>query len=336
MHGLIIMMAKDMGINKYTNESDESFTFRVCYSALGQWCLATANNKENSEVGTTKNYQTRVVNELLERYAELCPDLSQRFVDENHQVDFSVYLRRIYEETGYLITTENRNRLANYGRTIQLSNSILFFGLPEYRVAMNGLGVFDKLTEYNISLKEFLIRDSLDCKQYLDSQFNFLDFHERDINLMELEFFNPTLTSPPSYSWGKKIAVEKTMARKSEIGPYYRVMKIKNEIEFAEEVISEQNDSFVSYEYRRLLFALKHQYGSPLKAHIGKIDEQYSRITIRGHLPNREHYFMLLVSWPEKNAFDRANFIIKNSLISDVISVLENIGISISGGENYA
>jgi len=110
-------------------------------------------------------------------------------------------------------------------------------------------------------------------------------------------------------------------------------MKVDNLCQFADELIEQQNDSLTSYEYRRLYFALKSHYGKNLKATITKLDEKYSKIRIGGYLPNREYYLLLLMSWPEKNAFDKVNFIILNEFLPELISSLVNIGIEIKGGQ---
>jgi hypothetical protein len=113
-------------------------------------------------------------------------------------------------------------------------------------------------------------------------------------------------------------------------------MRIGEAIEFADESVEQQGDSFTSYEYRRLYFALKAYYGSPLKAIMTKLDETYSKIRIGGHLPNREYYLLLLLAWPERNAFDKVDFIIRNDLLAQATAVLANIGIKIQGGQENA
>lgn len=334
MNNLLKTMSSDMGILRYQNESDESFAYRLCYSALGYWCLSTAANSTGGRIGSTKHNQTIVLNDLLLRYSELFPQISDRFVDfNNQQTNFPVSIRKVYEETGYLLTdNNNRNRIANYGRTIQIGDKFLFFGLPSGTHELNGLGVFATPTDYMVGMRDFLIRDDLSSEAYFNARYDSIDFYERDIDLSELEFFNPKSNNVPSLSWVKIPETDCTVARKTETGPFYRIMKINNEILFADEPLEQQNDDFTSYEYRRLYFALKAHYGNPLKATIAKLDELYSKIRIGGHLPNREHHLLLLLSWPEHNAFDKANFIIRNDLLDSTTEVLANIGIEVKGG----
>lgn len=338
MNELLETMSNDMNIPRYRNESNESFVYRLCYSALGQWCLSTAMNTTGGAVGTTKHNQTIVLNDLLSRFTELFPYIADRFIDfSNQQTSFSISVRRAYEETGYLLTdSDNHNRIANYGRTIRVGDKFLFFGLPCEHCAVNGLGVFANPTDYLVVLKDFLVRDSLPSEAYFNSRFDPIDFYQRDIDLYELEFFNPKSNNVPSMSWGKKPETDCTVARKTETGPFYRIMKVTDDIQFADEPVEQQSDIFTSYEYRRLYFALKFHYDNPLKATITKLDELYSKIHIAGHLPNREYYLLLLLSWPERNAFDKVNFIIRNDLLASATDALADIGIEIKGGQPNA
>lgn len=329
---LLNEMSVDMNIPRYKNESDESFVYRLCYSALGLWCLNIANSITSEHVGVSKQYQTNILNNLLNNYIKLNPEISRRFYDSDNPNNISVIIRRVYEETGYLLTDEMHNRLACFGRSIVLGDQALFFGLPKKPYTVNGLGIFTSPSKYTVSIKEFLIRDSLTCDEYLKSKYEIIDFYEKNISLYELEFFNPISNNPPSLSWTKNLQTNYSVARISKKGPFYRVMKIDERILFADEPIEESSDSFTSHEYRRLYFALKKYYGKPLKAKILKLDNQYSKLILKGQLPYREYYFLLLLAWPERNAFDKINFIIKNYHIKVICTLLENIGIEIDIG----
>ena len=331
---LLKAMSSDMNIRRFNGETEDSFFYRLCYSALGHWCLRTAQNSSNGVVGTTKHNQTIVLNDLLSRFSGLFPFIFDKFIDTNNQqINFPVHIRRVYEETGYLLKDDdNRNHIVNYGRSISIGNKSLFFGVPNLDYAVNGLGVFANPTSYKVSTKEFLIRDDLTYDEFFQTRFDLIDFYDRDINTDELEFFNPKSNNVPSRSWANRLQADCTIARKSEAGPFYRVMKMSDKLQFADEPIEPQGDSFTSYEYRRLYFALKAHYKNPLKATITKVDKEYSKVRVEGRLPNREYYYMLLLSWPINNAFNKTNFLIQNDLLLEIITVLENIGIEIKGG----
>ena len=130
MNDLLLAMSTDMGIDRFSGETEDSFAYRVLYSALGQWCLYTAKNIIADTNGTTKHNQTIVLNDLLDKFTKIFPSVADKFIDtSNQQVHFSVFIRRVYEETGYLLTNEeNRNEIAHYARSIVIGEKALFFG----------------------------------------------------------------------------------------------------------------------------------------------------------------------------------------------------------------
>lgn len=335
MNELVTSMSADMNIDRCHGETEDSFVYRLCFSAMGQWCIRTAQNVSGRTIGTTKHNQTIVLNELMARYGEVFPTAADRFFDTNDpRLNLPAHIRKVYEQTGYLLTDEsNRNRLANYGRCIPIANTALFFGIPNATYVVNGLGAYSYPTAYKVSGKEFLIRDGLTWEGYFQSQFDIIDFHDKSINIEDLEFFNPLSNNVPSLSWGRRMETDCSVARKSERGPFYRVMRVEDApMQFADEPGEPQNDSFTSYEFRRLYFALKAHYDNPLRATITKQDAEYSKIRLSGHLPNREYYYLLLLSWPVDNAFDNVNFLIRNRFIPEVTDTLMNIGIDVKGG----
>jgi hypothetical protein len=275
-----------------------------------------------------------VVNDLLEKYTKIFPSVTDRFIDAGGQhASFSVFIRRIYEETGFLLTgDDNRNTLANYGRSIQVGDKALFFGIPNTKYTVKGLGVFTQPSDYSVTAREFLIRDELSYEDYFNACFDQIDFYNRDLNLSEFEFFNPLSNNVPSRSWEKEPKTDCTVIRKIGQGLYYRAMRTFGAWSFAVEPIEQQSDSFISYEYRRLYFALKAHYGKGLGATITPADQKYSVIKIGGHLPHREYYYLLLLSWPMTNAFDKASFLAHNDTLVEIVDALDHIGIKVEGG----
>jgi hypothetical protein len=336
---LLTSMSTDMGISRYRKEDDVSFTYRLVYSAMALWCLHTGIISKDDNSGISKNSQTRVLNELLEKFSTMFPSISNLFINSrnsgnsrNSQINFPVFIRNVYMETGYFLTdNDNRNRLSNYGRCIKIDDTALFFGLAHGDYIINGLGVFSDPSTYCINVNDFLVRDALTSEEYYQSKFDRIEFRPRDFDTEELEFFNPLSNRVPSQSWSKTQHTNTTVARREDFTFYYRVENKNNELLFADECYISEPDSFFYGEFRRLNFALKAHYGKPLKATIEQCDDYYFRIKIGGYLPNREYYFLLLISWPERNAFDKIHFIIRKNLLKVAIDILSNIGIQVEG-----
>lgn len=330
MNELIEIMAKDMNINPYSNENEQSYIFRVLLSALGKWCLCVSASSQNGITGTSKHNQTNALNELVNKYIELFPCVTDSLLSEDGNLP--VLIRRVYEETGYLLTdNENRNHICNIKKSVGLGESTLNF-LPLAKYDFNGLGMLGTEKGSSISWREFLIRDNLTPEQFLHSKYDEITFDEFDMNIEELQFFNPLAHTTPSQSWSHNLFTEYTVARKNPIGPFYLIQCRDGSLLYKLEEQSAANDMLTGYEYRRLYFALKQFYSNPVKMYIQKLDNIYSRISFSAHLPNREYYLLLLISWPERCAWNKTQFIIKSSLLSFISEVMLNLGVKIIGG----
>ena len=299
MNRLIEIMASDMGIRPYMNEEDASFEFRVIYSALGQWCLKSALTEKEHEKGISKSAQSILLHNLLDKYVALCPE-ARPYMFVSKYIDIAVFIRNLYEQTGYLLTKENNRNILE------------------------------------ISLNEFLVRDSLTPDEYLNVVFDECDFDTKDINLDDLEFFNPYYYGNVSSSWHRRMKSDITMARNIALGLYYRVIRKEDGTYlFADDKNTDDLDALTGAEFRRKYIALKKHYDNPMQLLICPIDEEYSYIRVLGQLPNREYYYLLMNAWPKNKFTDRNNFIIRNKLTEQVAKVLGAIGFTARNGEFY-
>ncbi len=337
MNELIDIMSDDMNIHPYTNEPAEYFGYRVIYSALGLWCLTSALSEKEGKRGISKNAQSILLHDLSKKYVELCP-MAKRFIFASRNIDIAIFIRNIYEQTGYLLTLDNNyNVLNNSGETIKVSETdYLYFGLPATYYIVNGLGIHCRNGRHEVKLNDFLIRDSLTPEEYIKVKYDECDFNERDIDVAELEFFNPFYYGNISNSWHGYMKSNMTMARKSKMGPYYKtIRKEDGTLLFADDGSEDELDALTGAEFRRLYIALRYHYDNPMQLLICPIDEAYSYIRILGQLPNREYFYLLMNAWPRYGFFDRNHFIIRNELTIQTAEVLGAIGFTARKGEFY-
>ncbi len=337
MNELINIMSDDMNIHPYTNEPAEYFGYRVIYSALGLWCLTSALSEKEGKRGISKNAQSILLHDLSKKYVELCP-MAKRFIFASRNIDIAIFIRNIYEQTGYLLTLDNNyNVLNNSGETIKVSETdYLYFGLPATYYIVNGLGIHCRNGRHEVKLNDFLIRDSLTPEEYIKVKYDECDFNERDIDVAELEFFNPFYYGNISNSWHGYMKSNMTMARKSKMGPYYKtIRKEDGTLLFADDSSEDELDALTGAEFRRLYIALRYHYDNPMQLLICPIDEAYSYIRILGQLPNREYFYLLMNAWPRYGFFDRNHFIIRNELTIQTAEVLGAIGFTARKGEFY-
>ncbi len=328
MNDLINTIANDLSIPKYHSEINEHYVYRVCLSAFGNWCLKIAESKDEIESGSTKHNITIILNELLSEYEKMFPFLNEMFTNIKKD-DFALLIRRTYEETGYLLTTDSNKDVLSYrDRTLKIGDSYLYFGLPNQIKFANGLGFYREDEGVDLTYNEIFLRDKLNTKDYIKSKFenDFFDYC-CDGNYL---YFNPYLKTSLSSAWGEKIVSNYSIA-KDENGLYYRVKKDEDKLLIIEEPQITNDDSLISYEYRRLYYALRDYYGNPMEVKVSKLDDFYSQIYIPSFLPNREYYLLLLLGWPTGNIFNRSNFIVRNKTLPFISNILLNLGIKIKG-----
>ncbi len=335
MNELINIMADDMNIHPYTNEPAECFGYRVIYSALGLWCLTSALSEKEDKRGISKNAQSILLHDLSKKYVELCP-MAKRFIFASRNIDIAVFIRNIYEQTGYLLTLDNNyNVLNNSGETIRASETdYLYLGLPSTCYIVNGLGIHCRNGRHEVKLNDFLIRDSLTPEEYIKVKYDECDFNKQDIDVAELEFFNPFYYGNISNSWHGHMKSNITMARKSKMGPYYKIIRKEDgTLLFADDGSEDELNALTGREFQRLYIALRYHYDNPMQLLICPIDEAYSYIRILGQLPNREYFYLLMNAWPRYAFSDRNHFIIRNELTVQITEVLGRIGFTARKGE---
>lgn len=331
MNKLLNIMADDLSIMQYSGESDDDFTYRVCYSALALWMLKLTLSSTDGQVGISKQTQTTNIEEILLQYQRYFGLDKSYFTNERYRTHaLSHQIRKVYEGTGYLLSDErNYSIAAYYGRTICTDDGYLFFGIPDSNYRMNGLGIYCPVAENSVNLFDAMLRDTLSVEEYIAARYNPLDFEERDIEIKDLQFFDPTMPKPPSSSWIRRQITAESIAR-SRNGSMYRSLIDKDgQILFAEEYLEADNERLTASDMRRIYCALKAKYGSPIIAWFNELDDTYSKIRVSAQLPNREYYFMLLFAWPEQNAFNKTKFICKNNMLSTIEKMLSNIGIEV-------
>ena len=337
MERLFDVMAKDMGITPYKGESKDSYIYRIVFSALGLWCLTNAQTEMQDMKGISKNAQTILLHNLAEEYIKLYPSLRSFFGREKK--DVAVFIRNLYEQTGYLLILDNNyNVLNKSAEAVRVSDiEYLYLGLPSGKISVNGLGIHSCHFHKEISMEEFLIRDSLTPEEYIAVNYNLCDFENRDIDYLELEFFDTKSLKPVSKSWQRKSLSEFTIVRKGYLGPYYKVI-VKNDSEI---LFSDENknidsiDSLTGAEFRRLYIALRRYYDHAMEVLVCPIDNEYTHIKINGQMPNREYFYFLLNGWPKGFVTDRYNFIMRNELVPQSVAILEDLGFKRKNGVFY-
>lgn len=324
MNKLIQRIANDLNISPFLGEPEEDFVNRILYSALGIWCLNITERKGATGYNANKTFLTRELNELSNIYKQLFPQFTN-FVGDT---DIGLFIRMIYEELGILMFKNDVIQTAKYGRGLDISGDVLYFGLPEHIVRVDGLGVISNYATYKTGINEILIRDSISPISLIQELFDPVYFNEWDKDIV-LEFFDPTSNSTISSSWNRVCKVKYTFARNPDTNDHYRVICDENmQVRlYVLESNIDNNQILTECEYRRKYYALMYYYSSPFRVVIRHIDNEYSCIKFYGKLPNREGFFLSLISWPIRSIKNANEYLVRNKCLSILNDLFNNLGI---------
>lgn len=330
MNKLIQRIAQDLNIPMFSGEAEDDFINRILYSALGVWCLNLAERKGATGYNANKTFLTRELNKLSASYTQLFPQFAE-FIGET---DIGLFIRTIYEELGVLVCENDVIQTAKYGRGLDVLGDIMYFGLPERIVRVDGLGIISDSATYKADINEILIRDTIAPTDLIRELFDPIYFDEWNKDTA-LEFFDPLSKSNISSSWKRECKVNYTFAKNPDTNDHYRVICDENlQVQLYKlDNSTENNKTLTGCEYRRKYYALMYYYSSPFRVYVKQIDDEYSRIILCGKLPNRESFFLSLISWPINSVEDTKEFIIRNNYLSIVNNLFNNLGIELQ--EDY-
>lgn len=326
MNKLIQRISQDLSISTFYGETEKDFVNRIVYSALGAWCLNLADRKGPEGNNATKTFLTRELNKLSKSYIQLFP----QFANFVGNADIGLFIRTVYEELGILVSENGVIQTAKFGRGLDIFDDILYFGLPEHIVRVDGLGMISSTATYKADINEILIRDSISPIKLIQELYDLIYFDEWNRDIV-LEFFDPQSNSNISSSWKRECNVKYTFARNPDTKDYYRVICDDNmQVRlYTIDNSTDNNQTLTGCEYRRKYYALKYYYSSPFKVFFKNIDDEYSRIKIYGKLPNRESFFLSLISWPINSIENKMEFIIRNKYLPMLNYLLNNLGIEL-------
>ena len=287
MNQLMSAMSHDLGVAPYAEEPSASFSYRVIYSGLGEWCLKLATD------GISKIGMTKRLNELVQHMANAA-DVLEYFTCENE--DAGRTIREQYEFSGCIALDEN-NRL-HFVR-----------GLPNFTSIIER----DGMTNNEFIRSQYCALDFDDVQDYL------LQGAEYFAPTANCAFSRAWRNTPLV----ERTVLRTAMTDNRD---YYRVM-VDGSRKYIAKLSKNPIGTLDENEYRRLYYELRAFYGNPVSATKTQLDKQHIRIMLQSHLPMREYTALRHIAWPESSLFEKRRFIAKVETLPTIQNILSNIGI---------
>lgn len=323
MNELLERINNELRIIRIKNEGDVDYCCRLIYSELGLRCLTYSMNNKISE--TSKTGLTGYINKSLDGFIMLFPEIGDYFRDDATSI--GKYIRIIYEETGYLISSKERDSLAEYNRTIKVGDSYLLFGITNI-FRMEGLGIYiNEKSNFESTIDKITYSNYTDVNDYILNNYENDIFEDVAFDYRSVKYYNPKSKFSNSQSWESKMITDYSICVFDDSGIYYKVKRKDDKLKICRLNDDSEKDSLFAREYRRLYFGLKYFYKTPSVFTLKKLDQNYYELTLSSKLPNKEQYILLLLAWPIKNVFRTNKYIISKSNKYFIEILLKRIGI---------
>lgn len=330
-----------LSIHRYVVESEESFTNRLLYSAVGETILVSTLKKSSMQPieGVSKTYINLKNSKYLESLWIIFPSFRDYFGDTSSS-EVIKKLRLDYELAGVL-------RPSNFGEFLELAPVVFSKIGPNFYYSRNnlsskqriasGLGFYEKMESINqdyVSMGKSFDLNEMNAHEWTRKYVQKLNWQNAgQINMdTGIQFFNPKLNKSLSNCWSNEFPknVEITLYKKNDFD--YGFAKVADEkfvgIYIPSFYINASNPSnnMLGGEVRRFMYGLKSIHENKAKALL-ETRENYTKIKLFSKLPVRETMVIRMCGWPVKNYDNYFEYLVPNDLVTVCKQVIENLAI---------
>lgn len=332
---LLKEISNSLGIEKYNNEPESSYTYRLIYSALAAWCSKIAQDKRVMLIedasgfnNVSKSHVTQKINELLNGYLKIFPEVEGSF--DSQKEGFAPYLRKTFEYAGYFISDNQKVYLRNNDvvRFVECSEDKEKLIIGEYFNGdhVRGAGIYredvsgcEKATMNDIVLSRFEnyekeIRKILKCKPIQEYG---------DIEYLN-NFKNPNSSKIESWSdfAPKRIGIAKNRQNQE----FYLYDKVDEEIRYYR--LPEIYNKIIGinrYEINRMVYWVRAFRKFPQRIYYRILDEKYVQIHLTNDVPFREQIALRLLGWPKDYFWNRWDYVVPQENFMEVTKIFKNL-----------
>lgn len=334
-------MSNYLNIQRYDDESEESFINRLLYSAVGETLLVSTLKKNSMQPmkGVSKTYISLKNSKYLESLWMISPSFRGYFGDSSSS-EVIKKIRLNFELAGVL-------KPSDFGEFVELA-PILFSKIgPEFYFSRNnlsskqrrasGLGFYEKVESIHqkyVSISKLFDLNEMNAHEWTKKYIQKLNWQNAGkLNLdTGIQFFNPKLNKSLSNCWSNEFPknVGITLYKKNDFD--YGFAKMLDDKAIGIYIptffinISNPSNNMLGGDVRRFMYGLKSIHDNKSNALL-ETRENYTKIKFFNKLPVRETMLMRMCGWPVKNYDNEFEYLIPNELVSVCKQVVENLSI---------
>lgn len=319
---LLNIMAADLGMSRYRNESDKSFGIRTVYSASRFWIEAFClDDGRMGADGCQPGIISRKLNLWLDRISSIYPFIGQWINSQRHYTPFSKLLYNRLIMVGDIISENNGGTYRCSSRhTIQIDNGLKAL-----------LGVYDTTgsdTSLPISGMMLSKREQAEPRIKCDPEwwnlpreyYAWSSCSDEGIN----EYADPSRKSVRDCWIPKPVLPDGIgLGRRQEARKYTYFLLHNHQDTIEARIIDD-------YRWPSLYTHLRSIVGNPYWADVKKLDDAHYRIEAPfSLLPPETSRWLDFMTWPEKTPDDCVFRIIRTELLKTATDMLESCGIKV-------
>lgn len=305
---LLQTVASDLGISRYSTESDTQFHNRVIYSTMACWIKAACQDQPvagSRSDGVSRRHIHDKCNNILSAFLRQYHGCTPWFAVEDANNDAVGVLRsRLLRHQELINVGFNTNVALAAEEHICLSDSLevihgmLFLPGAGY----NGIALTRKPTSDNNVIALPAQNGSQWFEEYIKSAW----WEAFDVSHEEnLEYFNPRKTTSNMYKCWESIIPKTTdryvIARRPVNVTSHEYLLLNTQTGKMHRIDPVLTDFG---EHRRFMFALRTAVNNPIPCQITKC-QNYIHLKMRAYLPAKETQLLETFAWPHNSINDR-------------------------------
>lgn len=339
---LIFEISKDLNIKKGCTESEDSYIFRLIYSALGHIVLGSLyeySYKDDMKIISIKHHFKDRIQETYLEYLKIFPNMNTFFTVGEKVLADEIY--NIYLNTGYLYHLSNNISQAIYSESIYNGIKFIRGNSLSDKVHRSGLGAYLKIDDNSCQFDKLVNMFHLHKNKLSDYWKYFIEQYstKKMDNLPDnIEYLR---TIPQNYKWGRywidKPDNNISLARETMNHKiYYLFFEKENKVVelpafLIKELFIDENKN--GNEYRYLANSLLASLGRLPKIKY-TFDGDIVKFSLDYLLPPAELNLIKLYSWRkcifnkknDKFIFDSFNYIMDKNVFKSIKDLFEKLG----------
>ena len=326
-------ISRDLGILKYSGETEAEYISRLTYSSLGSWArfLAAYPDGTSKPIGNIyKAAHHRRLVDILNRFILIYDEIGEYYADDDAvaRIRLPLLASKDLNEVGF----ESRIAIGDSHTMIGGQNCIIQIAVPQIPTGYVASGLaYISANKTEADSDEFLSTWGIPNCSALDQLETILE-HAKWENFSfsdSFELFDVNRKGTLSTCWVPLKTIKNDICiirKKLSYGQYeYYLASGVSGAQVCKFGDFSQNEVF--RETQRLLYALKAKGGNKLTVNVD-VYQQYSVWHFWSKLPPQEERLLRYIGWPKNGIVNRTNeYVVRNEFNSILNLITNNLGV---------